>query len=1267
MFYYKNFFSFPAFALSFLLSIQALFAQGIISKAEAVRHSQQIAHAQFPDADTIVTDDYQKIVYQQDGTSETLYDTYEKVLTEKGKREKRIFSQSYTAQYSKVKIELVEIIKPDGRCVEIDLNKNSREMTDRNQMSSNIYDPNSKLLEVSVPGIEIGDTLHTVTKETLFKTRVPDTWSEYSVFQGASPIIKSVLEIEGPDKLPLVNMKLRDEVKDKVKFVSEKKDGRISYKWTVENVPRFFEEPNMPPYWTVVQRLLVSTIQDWNYLSKWYWKLCKPRLEATTPEMKEKVKELTKGITDRQKKIEAIFRFVAQKIRYMGITTEDVAPGYEPHDVKITFENRYGVCRDKAALLAAMLRLSGFTAYPVLISVGPKKDAEVPNPYFNHAITCVENDDGTYMLMDSTDENATELFPADLCDKSYLVAKPEGDVLRTSPIIPAEKNLMIIETKGKIGQDDKLSAETTLNFEGMNDSIYRGFFSKMKQEERRLFFEGKIKDIISGAKLADIKFTPDDMMDISKPLSIKFSYTADNFLVRGDSELMLSPPWLGFSFGLVNFLIGKTGLEKRNYPFLTYVACGVRESFELNTEYPSLKALSLPKFTNINSDEILWKEELKQYNKSIKGQSEFLIKVVEFNPEQYLSLKKALREIENDKKRMAIFDNPRQKADYSAKDTDAVLIDENIEITVLDQNTWNSRRSVKKQILTFSGKKKNSEIKINYNPVWENVHISKAIVTDAKGNKKQLDSKELNIMDAAWVASAPRYPPGKTLVASLPGVDIGSIVEYTIERSFKDKPFFSIIEYFRYSEPVVSKKVRLLIPEKLEASFYIPPGMKSNSNKEKKDGNTIYTWTASEQKAVKMEDDMPPWWSFNPSVFVSTGKVITFAELTNKLLKRASADQKKTAETAHEITKDISDEKQKIINIRNYIAENIREAGPDINELPMSCISPADKTLADRYGNNQDIAVLFYSMLRETGFRPEFVIASNYPNLKPVFSNLTNYLQPFVFDTVLLRVKTKEGFIYLNDSNQYSKAGATYHSGKPALVLDSGKIEEITPLPGMENKTELTFDIKLDSHGNAEIKETHLYCGVKYGEFHKRFAEMLPEKLKRYYQEALAEISQSAKPLGNLVTDFNSYPGIEQICASVPDFAVRENNFMYLKLPGDILGNIIKVSVENRHLPYYKNRTVNRVLNYNISLPENIRDVKICPSSFEWTAPSGSGYIKLDSKIGLDDKQGKILGISCEIKLSPMYLNQDEYKELLEINRKLSHPEMQVILLEENK
>ena len=86
--------------------------------------------------------------------------------------------------------------------------------------------------------------------------------------------------------------------------------------------------------------------------------------------------------------------------------------------------------------------LAGFEAFPVLIEPDAKKDPEVPQPYFGHAITAVRHKDGSYILMDSTDESTRRLLPSYLDNKSYLVASPEGDPLRTSPIVPAAENML---------------------------------------------------------------------------------------------------------------------------------------------------------------------------------------------------------------------------------------------------------------------------------------------------------------------------------------------------------------------------------------------------------------------------------------------------------------------------------------------------------------------------------------------------------------------------------------------------------------------------------------------------------------------------------------------------------------------------------------------------------------------------------------------------------------------------------------------------------
>ena len=89
---------------------------------------------------------------------------------------------------------------------------------------------------------------------------------------------------------------LRDEIPGTVTYSAQTNDdGSITHLWTVANVPRMFDEPAMPPYEMTLQRLYVSTMPDWQAVSKWYWDLSKPHLDATTPEMQATVSNLVTG------------------------------------------------------------------------------------------------------------------------------------------------------------------------------------------------------------------------------------------------------------------------------------------------------------------------------------------------------------------------------------------------------------------------------------------------------------------------------------------------------------------------------------------------------------------------------------------------------------------------------------------------------------------------------------------------------------------------------------------------------------------------------------------------------------------------------------------------------------------------------------------------------------------------------------------------------------------------------------------------------------
>ncbi|NCO92390.1 MAG: hypothetical protein COY42_17365 [Armatimonadetes bacterium CG_4_10_14_0_8_um_filter_66_14] len=1246
------------------------YSRGLLDLNAVRKAAAEVTPEKYPNADDVLVDDHILNQYEPDGRAVTWDDTFVKVLTEKGKEDNQTLTLSFTLPYSTAVFKLVQVIKPEGTVIPVDVEKQSRVMVDRSQMSANIYDPNDKILSVGVPDLEVGDVVRYVAFKELVKPRVPNTWSEYEVFEYTSPMKHYLYEVLAPKELPLRSLALKSEVKGTVTYTTEAQGDRVRHRWEVRDVPRMYQEPNMPALHTVVQRLLLSTIPDWEYLSKWYWNLSEPHFKDS-PAMRAKVEELTKGLRDREAKLRAIFKFVSQEVRYMGITVEKEAPGYEPHDVQLTFDNRHGVCRDQAALLVALLRIAGFKAFPVLIHAGPKKDEEVPQPYFNHAISAIENDGGTYTLMDSTDENTRDLFPAYLCNTSYLVARPEGDTLRTSLIVPAEDNLMRLETEATVDATGNLTGRSVLHFDGINDNAYRGYFSRIKPEERRRYFEGALKRFAAGARLTELDLQPADMMDTETPLTIRIGYQAADLLVANNSTALLPVPRLGTRVGMVNFILGKTGLEARKYPLKTDFACGVRESLKLTLD-PSLGEVeALPEYPTLKSDTLSWQRHLRREGNTLLGDSEFLITGVEFSPEQYLQLKQTLKAMEINDRKMPIL---QRGATASAAAADAVVLDDTWEYDVKDAHNWTEKRTLRKQILTYNGKKDNAEWKWDYNPAWEDSKVVKATVTN--GNEtKSISEQEQNLMDAAWVSSAPRYPAAKTLVASLPGVEVGSVVEVQVVRTYRGQPFFWMRQSFRDSDPIQKMTVRVTAPSSLRLSVCRqdagfggpgqPTGAPVLSGKHTSAGDqVVYEWTAQNQPAIKPEENLPPPWSFTPTVWVSAGRWDAYAKTVREALLEATQGQKAAEKEAAALARGKSP-REIVTAIRDHVAKRIRSAGPGLDDLPLTALTPADRTYAEGYGNSADQAALLYTMLAEAGLKPEFVLASQWPVVDTLVPPLARYARTPLLPVVLVRVAVDGKPVYLNDTDQYAALGATGFDGYLGLPVDTGKLETLVAPADRRDQREVSYDVEVADNGNARITKTVRYRGDAFGQKHKEFAEMPPEERRRYFQETVARLSQSARAEGDLKTDFTVYPGVETFTAVVEDFALREGDYLYFELP-ESLSNVFGLRADERSNGLYWSSPKRARITTTVHLPAGVAELVLAPESMTWTAPANAGKItvsrqELKTAAGDGNKLGFVL--THEAALQPAVLKAADYGELLEINRRLSHTRARTVLV----
>ncbi len=1241
----------------------------LVDEKKVMEAAAGITPTMYPDSDEATVEE--KIVedYRKDGTGENQDEGFVKVLTEKGKRDRRTLSLGFMLPYSTAEMTKLEVIKATGEVVPVNVAANSKVTIDTSQMEENIYDPNSKILQVNIPDLEIGDVVHYVTRTTTLRPIIPGEFADENVFEGDGYIRHLVYEVHAPLDKPLKKIVLRDEVPGTVHYTTQPGENQtLVHRWEVNNVSRMYAEPSMPPYENVLQRVLVSTTPDWRDVSKWYWVLSKPHLDATSPELKKTVADLTAGAKTDMDKMKALFYYVSQKIRYMGLTPEKDRPGYEPHDVCLTFGKKYGVCRDKAGLLVAMLRTAGLNAYPVLVSVGSKKDKDVPDAGFNHAIVGVELKKGEYILMDPTDEHARDFLPLHDRDQSFLVARPEGEDLQVSAIIPPEENMMRIKTTGTLSASGELDAKSELWFDGSNDDIYRNGFSHMKADDLRRYFELCLKRAMPGARLTSLKVTPENMLDVSTELHAEIEFSVSGMTATGNGKAVVSVPWIGNDMGVVNFILKGTGLDQRKYPLQTQVACGLDEQISLKLGDGFAGSDAMPICAPVEDEGVSYHENFEVKDGTLECSRVLKLKVVEFAPAQYAELKKTLKDLEYDARKspvLALAPNAAATPEVETApsstppvESNAIILDSQKELDVTDAHNAVYKVKYSKRILTYAGKIREAEVKMSYNPSCEEATFIRGVVTSKTGQRQEISKVEMNVMDADWSASAKRYTGGKILVANLPGVDIGSTIEVEFEIKMKGTLFVAGFEPFQLVDELQQKSFRITTPAGFTMQTLATGSSPLQAEPPTHDKmSQIYLWKAEKMKALPAETQVPPDWTYTPGVAYFAGDFKAYLKDLNDAMQARSQSRTKVDELTRQITAASKSKLDSIKAIRDFVAKSIRLAGPSFTELPLSELSAADTTLADGYGHAADRAILLHAMLTAAGFQPELVLASNLPPVDGIQKTASSFPLPESFDAPLVKVTQDGTTYYLNDTDEYAVLGSTTHDDRMGVDLSTQAYEVIAAAPNDQDRTETVYTLSLADSGNLRMGITEHFFGTGYNTKNRYFSELRPEERKRYYQELVSNVAQGARPVGDLTTQFDTYPGTEQFTVDLDNYAVVDGNYLYFDLP--FTPSLFQLpGGDQRSLPLMLSGSKKSSVRTEIELPPGFQDVVVTPKSESLDAPAGAGKAQTTSST----TTGKFV-MTDNFETSPAIIPPQDYPALLNVESSLEKKSAKVFLL----
>jgi hypothetical protein len=266
-----------------------------------------------------------------------------------------------------------------------------------------IYDGRKAAL-LFLKDLRVGDVVDYAFTVRGIDPMLADRYVDAFVLSGQEPMARRRIRLLVPStrRLRFVTHGPADEGQTSEPLVTPRGD-ETEYVWDDRDVPKHTAEPDAPAWWDPFRWLQVSEFASWDEVARWGADVFAVEALRAGPvrDWVDHARAAAAAALDDF--LLRAARFVQDEIRYVGIETG--VGRRKPTSPATVFERRYGDCKDKAAILVAMLRAGGREAWPALVSTtrGHVLDGDVPSPNaFDHVIVKVEALDGGIYWIDPT-------------------------------------------------------------------------------------------------------------------------------------------------------------------------------------------------------------------------------------------------------------------------------------------------------------------------------------------------------------------------------------------------------------------------------------------------------------------------------------------------------------------------------------------------------------------------------------------------------------------------------------------------------------------------------------------------------------------------------------------------------------------------------------------------------------------------------------------------------------------------------------------------
>jgi transglutaminase-like putative cysteine protease/Flp pilus assembly protein TadD len=453
-------------------------------------------------ADVLVLENEESVSFDSEGKAvQSRYFLY-KVLTQKGAAEWASIAANWEPWHEERPTLRARVITPDNVVHTLDPST----ITDApGKATGNDVFSDSRLIRAPLPAVAPGSLVEEEQVSRQNRSFFGNARVERFYFSGAVPIQHTRLLLDAPSAMPIrYEVRLLPDLKPQ----RNEADGRVRIVFESGPIEAVEEvDPDLPSDVPAYSSVTFSTGASWQSVAEDYAKIVDTQLAAS--DLKPLVDRVVATQQTREQKISALLQHVDREVRYTGVEFAEAT--IVPRSPNETLTRKYGDCKDKAALLVAMLRAANIPAYVALLNAGGREDVSADLPglgMFDHAIVYVPGSPDYWI--DATDEYARlgEIPNGDQ-GRLALIARPGTTALSLTPVESSADNTIVEKREIFLAENGPARILETSQPHGSAESSYRRAYADKGNKNAKEELTNYVKSQYLAEKL--------DRMDRSDP------------------------------------------------------------------------------------------------------------------------------------------------------------------------------------------------------------------------------------------------------------------------------------------------------------------------------------------------------------------------------------------------------------------------------------------------------------------------------------------------------------------------------------------------------------------------------------------------------------------------------------------------------------------------------------------------------------------------------------------------------------------------------